>query len=70
MLITTGLLSNHDYMTVERIFSMLKLLFVGTGNDIMNKLDMNIVSLRKQLILMVESEKIDFMDNKYMARKK
>ena len=64
-----GLLANHDSMTLERIYAMLKMLFSGTGDDVLNRIDMNILSLRKFLAGMVETDKIDLVDNRYMSRK-
>ena len=60
-----GLLTNQDNMTVERIHSMLKMLYSGSSDDVMTRLGMNIVSLSKFLGTMVEAEKIDFVDNVY-----
>lgn len=61
-----GLLANHDSMTLERLFTLLKMLFEGAGkDDLLNQIGMNIVSLRKFLAAMVETEKIDLVDNVY-----
>ena len=65
-----GLLSNHESMSLERMFSMLKMLFAGTGEDMLNRIDMNIVMLRKFLAGMVETEKIDLIDNVYRVHNK
>jgi anaphase-promoting complex subunit 2 len=65
-----GLLANHDSMTLERLFTMLKLMFEGNGDDLLKRIDMNIISLRKFLAGMVDSEIIDLVDNTYRARRK
>ena len=65
-----GLLSNTDSMTLERLFTLLKMLFEGAGNDdLLNRVGMNILSLRKFLATMVETEKIDLVDNVYRLHK-
>ena len=60
-----GLLTNHDSMTLERIHSMLKMLYSGSGDDIMTRMGMNLVVLSKFLGELVDAEKIDLVDNVY-----
>lgn len=59
-----GILAINDSMTLERIFTMVKLA------ELLNHIDMNMVGMRKFLSGMVDVEKIDFVDNFYRARQK
>lgn len=63
-----GLLTNHGSMTLERIYTMLKLISSGGSSGGGWKFDMNLVELKKCLQSFVDQDKLMIIDGQYRIR--
>ncbi len=64
-LLSTGLLSSHGGMSLERLHTMLKLVVGSGGGDA--RFDMNLVELRRYLQSLADQFQIEIVDGVYSA---
>ena len=62
------MLSSHSSMTLERWHSMLRLISNGSESN-EAKFDMNIMQLKRFLQTLIDSNRLEYIDNAYRIRK-
>ena len=62
------MLSSHSSMTLERLHSMLRLISNGSESN-EAKFDMNIMQLKRFLQTLIDSNRLEYIDNAYRIRK-
>ena len=68
LFIPLGMLSSHSSMTLERLHSMLRLISNGSESN-EAKFDMNIMQLKRFLQTLIDSNRLEYIDNAYRIRK-